>query len=724
MRKHLFYNEKKYVNSITRGESMNLDYILSSYNRASEYEISEEVSDFMGYIKTEPFYISPSFTDIKTDVKASTLNPKFILFSAPGATGKTALAKYISFTYNALYWNLAKIKIGDKSFAGSILEAVTDNNYTQFIKDLNAGNVYLVIDAFDEAEIISGRLMISRFIEDINKSLKSHSKATVFLLARTETAQFIASYCTDNSIPISHYEIGFFDEQSSKEFIVKSISENDNSTIPDEECADKYYNLVKSNITDKESKSFLGYAPVLQAISKHISSYNNRQKLISELTSQIDCVSLIMRIMDDLLSREQNDKMIPALKKNLEEKHPEFTEWDKVYSPKEQLIRVINFILFEDTKYDNYKLDFLPPQMVDEYQVMLDTFLRQHPFVFDSMENKGNTKSVDFTGPAFRDYTLAKIILDSETEEYSNVYFENSESELYFPSQIFFDCYMNLSNNSVFPAHISYVYDSFKAKATAYESFHLTCLEDSSQNGTKSYIATFEMIPGKKQEQIENTVEAKILMPEKPLVFEQLVNVTVDAPDLNVYIGRGDIACRASNASIVCNSITWTTSNITIEAFESTGCLLVSNKDLSGTNVTIDIASAKNLKVSAPNVNSYYKLIQYAFNFEDVTSGIDITMFTYALRCILFEFRAHRKDTLAKTADRIDFVVVGNSEIKKIVLAFLKSKGILYSADHLYKINEEKMQEIGIYFNALTNLDTKCLESAYSDFAKWNESDS
>ena len=77
--------------------------------------------------------------------------------------------------------------------------------------------------------------------------------------------------------------------------------------------------------------------------------------------------------------------------------------------------------------------------MVDEYQVMLDTFLRQHPFVFDSMENKGNTKSVDFTGPAFRDYTLAKIILDSETEEYSNVYFENSESELYFPSQIFFD---------------------------------------------------------------------------------------------------------------------------------------------------------------------------------------------------------------------------------------------------------------------------------------------
>ena len=90
MRKHLFYNEKKYVNSITRGESMNLDYILSSYNKAIEYEISEEVSDFMGYIKSEPFYISPSFTDIKTDVKASSLNPKFILFSAPGATGKTA----------------------------------------------------------------------------------------------------------------------------------------------------------------------------------------------------------------------------------------------------------------------------------------------------------------------------------------------------------------------------------------------------------------------------------------------------------------------------------------------------------------------------------------------------------------------------------------------------------------------------------------------------------
>ena len=147
------YNVIKYIDSITGGSQMVLEGILGSYSKCKRYSLNDSVSDYISYIDSEPFYIPPSFSDVKTDKKLSTLKPKFVLLSAPGAAGKSSLAKYIAHRFNALYWNLAKVKVGTNSFAGSILNAVGAPKYSEFIADMNTGNVLLVIDAFDEAEI-------------------------------------------------------------------------------------------------------------------------------------------------------------------------------------------------------------------------------------------------------------------------------------------------------------------------------------------------------------------------------------------------------------------------------------------------------------------------------------------------------------------------------------------------------------------------------------------
>ena len=715
MKYNLYYNEKKYIDSLKKGDIMQLDGIMKSHKKAIKYEVSPNVSEYISYTKNKPFYISPSFTDVKTDLRTSTKNPKIIIFSAPGATGKTSLAKYISYEYDALYWDLSKNKVGDNFFSGSILEAVSPPKYSNFISDLNTGNVLLAIDALDEAETISGRKMLGRFIQDINKSLDNPSIPTVLLFSRTETAQFLASLCTENTIPVIHYEIGFFNESSSIEFIVKSIS-NMTPTEPDIQCSQKYYDFIKNSITENERSSFLGYAPVLQAISTHIKAYPNRQKLISELSSQTDCVSVILQIMDDLLEREQNEKMLPALKSRLSELYPDFTEWERIYTHKEQLVRIINYILFNDTNYSNYPLGFIPSQFVDEYQKMLESFLKQHPFVKNGFEDGKTLGIIDFTGPAFRDYVLAKIILDEETKEYADLYLENMNSELYSPSQIFFDCYMKLSETGVSSEYISYVFDSFKAKATAYESAFLHCYEKEVANDEKEIDVIFDMIPGKGKTKRIDSVESKLKVERNTLHFEQVVNVSVDTPSLDITIGHSDKCSRFSNSSIVCNSIVWNTSNITIESYSPGECLLVSKNEMLGNPSNVEINRDDNLKVSAPNISSYYRLIPYKYNFEDSSSEVDITRFIYALRCILFQFRTHKKDTLAKTADRIDYVIVGSSELKKCVLEFLKSKRIIYTSEHLYKVDEAEMQKIGINFNALLNVDTESLKKAFSEF--------
>lgn len=719
MKKHLYYNVNKYINSITRGGEMQLDGIMKAHKKVKKYEIKPTVSEYISYTQTKPFYISPSFTDVKTDLRTSTKNPKFIIFSAPGATGKTSLAKYISYEYNALYWDLSKNKVGDNFFSGSILEAVSSQKFSDFISDLNTGDVLLAIDALDEAETVSGRKMLGRFINDINKSLDNPCIPTVLLFSRTETAQYLASLCTENSIPMIHYEIGFFNETSSIDFIVKSISDN-TPTEPDIQCSKKYYEFIRNSITENERMSFLGYAPVLQAISTHIKANPNRQKLISELSSQTDCVSVILQIMDDLLEREQKEKMLPALKSRLSESYPDFTEWEKIYTHKEQLVRIINYVLFNDTNYANYPLDFIPPQFVDEYQGMLNSFLVQHPFIKNSFIGNEDSGKIDFTGPAFRDYVLAKTIIDKDTKEFADLYLENIDKELYSPSQIFFDCYMKLSNNEISSEYISYAFDSFKAKATAYESAYLHCYETHVSDDEKEVNAIFEMIPGKtKTAQIER-VDANIIIENNELHFDQVVNISADTPSLDISIGHSDSCSRISNSSLVSNSIKWNTSNITIESYSPGEILLVSKNNMVGNLFNVDINKDDNLKISAPNINFYYRFVIYEYKFDDLSSGIDITRFIYALKCILFQFRTHRKDTLAKTADRIDHVIVGSSNLKKSVLGFLKSKKIIYSSDHLYKVDEAEMQKIGINFNALSNLDTDCIKDAFSDFTEWN----
>lgn len=719
MQRIFCYNVQEYIKKCKEVSAMKIDGILNGYQKCSRYELGPAVAEYISYIDNEPFFVSPNLTAVKTDNRVSTVNPKFVLFSAPGATGKSTLAEYIAAKYNALYWNLPKTdKIGTGTFDGSILRAVGAPKYSEFIANLNASKALLVIDAFDEAEIISGRKMLSTFISDISVHLTDYSSPNVFLLARTETAQYIASFCAENSIPIAQYEIGFFHETEAKAFIAQSIvKKGETPTIADLECINTYYNVVRSQITSEESQSFLGYAPVLQAIAIHIKKYGNRSKLLSELSNQRDCTAVIMAIMNDLLSREQADKVVPAFEKRCKEVCPSFTDWDKVYSAEEQLVRIINYILFEDTKFTNYPID-IPPQLVDEYQALLDLFIPQSPFVRRSYIDNSTKSRLGFTGPAFRDYALACMMQKDDFAEYAQVYFEESINQSYFPSQIFFDCYRALSDGIIGSEHLSYVYDSFRAKATALERPYLHCSEQLNDGGTLSYTAVFGMLSDKHPNKKDDIV-MKLSVSNDELSFNQLSNISIDTSHLRVRIGRSGAEARITNSSIVCDSIQWETRNVSIESHTPEGCLLVSKSRMNGDFPSFEIVSDENLRISGQNINEYHRLIPYKYDFDD-SSNIDSTKFIYALRCIMSEFRTDKKDMLAKMADRIDHVVVGSSLLKRKVLDYLKGVGIIYESGHLYKVNEEIMQAKGIHFAALARMDTAILAPVYSDFCKWS----
>ena len=151
-------------------QEMSLDHILRNANAGDDALALNEKFRTIRYISDKEYYddvykyVEPLFSLASAD----NLSPRFIIFSAPGATGKTALAKYICHHKGGIYWDLPDNKVAEYSLQGALQNAVGIENLSTFYTRLKNGKDFLVIDGFDEAEAGSGRSGIEFFLRDLN----------------------------------------------------------------------------------------------------------------------------------------------------------------------------------------------------------------------------------------------------------------------------------------------------------------------------------------------------------------------------------------------------------------------------------------------------------------------------------------------------------------------------------------------------------------------------
>ena len=128
----------------------------------------------------------------------------------------------------------------------------------------------------------------------------------------------------------------------------------------------------------------------------------------------------------------------------------------------------------------------------------------------------------------------------------------------------------------------------------------------------------------------------------------------------------------------------------------------------------------KNLKISANNINSYYKLLAYKeeniFEAEDA----DFDSFANIVRRIFSCLRSHSKDTPARKMDFIDNRIIGSSDKKRKVLNFLLDKKVLYTdeQDWLYKLDTDKVAQFAIMWNDVRSGDFASLRKLYDEYIK------
>lgn len=697
---------------IKGGKIMALDGIISCINTGNKaFELNHNLNTIR-YISEKEYhddvyeYVEPNFHESPHNMGGNKI-PRFILFSAPGATGKSALAKHICLKKNGIYWDLPDSKVAQFSFEGAISNAVGYSGMSAFIESIITGENFFVIDAFDEAEAGSGRTGIEFFLKDLNRVTQDSLHTCAVLLARTETSLFIKNFFINNGIPFKHYEVGYFAEYNAKSYIRYGLEKN-NIPITNivNTCIDAQFKEIKRILNGSDADSFLGYAPVLNALSASYDDERNTLNLLKATENSDNSCLLLKKILDDLLTRERK-KFLKAL--NI--KVPELNSISQlVYDKDEQLLRIIGKILFDDSTLFVDVDASIPIEFREEYLEVVDIQLPQHPFIH-LKESNLNTY-YDFTGTAFRDFVIAYALSKQDISEYIEEYILDKK---YCPSQLLIEFYSMFSNNHIIGKYISVMYNSFKAHIQLGDVVSVYINGDN-----KDCSVEFNLNRNDKK---VLTIELEITDLENGIYLDQISNCYIDVSG-KVYVGSVSKEARICNSMITCDEIIWRSENISVEAFSPCECVLSMDKTNYITNFMphfeIKTDDRSNFKVMCKSLSGYYKLMAYKTDLAIDSSDNEFISFSNVIRRIFSCLRSHSKDTPARKMDFIDNRIININEFKKRILNFLLKEHILYSdeQDWLYKLDTSKLSDYAIKWHNVRDGKFDSLEMLYSKFRK------
>ena len=511
-----------------------------------------------------------------------------------------------------------------------------------------------------------------------------------------------------NKISFRHYEVGLFAEYNAKTYIktrLKRLNVSITSVVTG--CIDEQFKEIKRIFSKEEALSFLGYAPVLDALATAYDNDRNTINLLKDTASGENNCNLMNRILKDLLIREHS-KFIKALivkipnigyNRNL----------DVLYNNDEQLQRLLGMILALDSTFFTDMNDIIPKEFYEEYLETINTQLPQHPFI-RAKENPDRI-SYDFTGTAFKDFVIAYSLADEILSDFIDDYFVVDPK--YCPSQMLIEFYGLLSNNKIKGRYVTLMYNSFKARAQLGDEISVYINGDIDDCSVEFNLT--------RNKTVVSQMEFSLINLQDGIWVDQLSNCYVDVQG-KVYVGTSVGEARICNTTINCEEIIWNSEQITIEAYSPGECALATNK-LNFTTKTsprfeIRTDDKNNLKVYSPELKNYYKLLAYKCDNIFEPSSDNFISFGNLIRRIFSCLRSHSKDTPARKMDFIDNRIINGNEQKKSVLDFLLKEQIIYTdeQDWLYKLDTSMLSKFSINWNEVRGGNSESLEFLYNEY--------
>ncbi|WP_146038407.1 hypothetical protein [Pseudomonas sp. FW300-N1A1] len=665
-----------------------------------EYSFSEFWSTHLaGVIKRENLLDLPGWygdlTPMKSFVPAnvvprdgfSDLNQSVWLIAAPGAVGKSTLAKEICALTGAVYLDLAEAS----TVAGNYL--IGGLVYTDLLAAWSAGTTTIVIDALDEARLRVTQSGFEDFLADVAR-VATKGSAPIVLLGRVgiiEEAWLLINENSGVAAPI--FDIEFFDTEQAKKFVIarlaalSNITQNglieyphlSSSLISHAKVYDEAVTEVISGISrlsQADADRFVGYAPVLDAVAKVIAAEQNPARINEDMRRVLEG-EVLTSLASEILIREAGKLTI-----QLKNAHPDFPE--DLYTPEEQLHRLACKMLNLPAPPVP---DVVAQKHVAVYEHAVKNLLPQHPFL--NGDGKGASSSV----------FEAAIIAAALKNELKNV---RESAEKYISSAkhtanpFLFDFYLAFDDGqSNAPAeHLGFLFDSVVSKATTGDKVRLYISENADDTLVSEIIV--ERDSGRSNSYALNSpAEGLITLGRK------VSGVSIDCEHTSVQLGLGGQLELISPTIVQCQQLFLACDQVVVKTDPKSTeevVLLEAQELLAGNSVSAPIVRPTAIfRVSWPGSEAYPWT---SFNVTDgqgeashVSEGLR------TLRRLVMAFRSHSKGQLARFRDKIDHFRMLKGKIGEALLQKLIDDGIIWAEGPMYCLDANKLgAKVGISF--------------------------
>lgn len=667
------------------------------------YNFKEATKDIWVNKDISETYVEPDFSLVAEMSNCTNLNDaQIILVVAVGATGKTELTKRLSYDLGFPVINLGHTKVvASNSLTGLIFKHLQPMDGGTWLQDIVSGTTGIIIDALDEGYQKTNTQGFFDFLDDVAANVSTNS-CSFIMLGRTNAIELTSLYLDDKGVKVAVLQIEPFSSIKAKEFIDKQVSLSHNNQYMETYIETRDYVLdslgdffkTDSSYNENQRYRFIGYAPVLLAISEFLKpeKVGNYKAVYEDLKSNKNkSISLILDVVNRILIRDKKNKIVPNLIEDIvKSRDEEFKQKaiTEAYTPEEQCARILYILLGEQFPYRPIEDDDFDVK----YRKGLETWMVEHPFLKD--RNPANV--------VFECYILAKLVVNNKYKEAVYKYMRTRCVN----SFMLFYLYIELNKNEQIDAEvIPYLYNSLKTLDSKELNYSLE-IESSDKNIEEplSYDVSFVPSDSKQKEyefitylngpmvwhgpisDITIDISNDFVMEDERIdmfvpSYINCKNLVVKSSELN-YSNRG----RLDNIIIEAEHIISETSTGIVPHIKGVGC----NKDALSF-ICFD-------RLSYPYCDYQKKKSE-----EDVEMSSEMVEAYKKMRRTLIMFRSHSKGQLAKHHEKIDNRI-GNTLVGKAVIDALLEKHIIYQNEHVYVIDNDSMdQYLGVKFDGIRN---------------------
>lgn len=409
---------------------------------AAQPELRDTASGFSYVTTPDDVFVMPSLQHVADN--SST--PSIILVEARAAVGKSMLARQLAWQTAAPLWDLAQVYVGSGTLWGSLARAFGPQQLNSIIGLTLTGEFLVIIDALDEAEMHAGGAAFDAFLVELRDMFATPRQSpAVVILGRAETIEYVDLFLA-GQVPSRRYRIMDFEREQALKFIDNRLDFGSMPSSAFTRGAQRVHESVYTRARDRlfdfladrllpahgagvaanvsgsvemvagarewsgRARSFLGYAPVLEAIAEYLAGYSaDYRALITDLnTMERDPYNsgnaqwqMLRTIVHQLLKREQR-KVVDQLRKVIPDSDK--IDWTRVYTPEEQCAHILGRLAGSQELLEGSP--DIPDEAKVQYRDLLRNALPNHPFLGSFF---------GYANVVFRDYVHAwGLLAESE----------------------------------------------------------------------------------------------------------------------------------------------------------------------------------------------------------------------------------------------------------------------------------------------------------------------